>query len=241
MTSGNSNAPPKTILFDFDGTLVNTTPLILRSYQATWEVSFGFTFDDEVYIETFGTHLRASIGALIDLGVRTGQHAPPPNREEALDNLIDRYRQFNLAWHDEMIEPFAGIDSMLGLLRDRVEQIGIVSSKMRAGVERGLRRFELGGYFDLIVGAEDVTHHKPDPEPINLAVGLLEARRESTLYIGDSTHDMRAGRAAGVRTVAVTWGPFRRRDLEATQPDYLVDSPHEIGAILDPAATPGIG
>lgn len=77
MTSGNSNAPPKTILFDFDGTLVNTTPLILRSYQATWEVSFGFTFDDEVYIETFGTHLRASIGALIDLGVRTGQHAPP--------------------------------------------------------------------------------------------------------------------------------------------------------------------
>lgn len=233
MTSGNSNTPPETILFDFDGTLVNTTPLILKSYQATWEVSFGFTFDDAAYIETFGTHLRASIGALIDLGVRTGRHAAPSNREETLDNLIYRYREFNLAWHDEMIEPFIGIDSLLDLLRKRVERIGIVSSKMRAGVERGLRRFDLGGYFDLIVGAEDVTRHKPDPEPINLAVGMLDARRESTLYIGDSTHDMCAGRAAGVRTVAVTWGPFPRHDLEQTQPDYLVDSPGEIGAILD--------
>jgi len=232
VTSGNSNDQPESILFDFDGTLVNTTPLILRSYQATWEASFGFTFDDAVYIETFGTHLRASLEKLLDLGVSTGRHAPPSNREEAVDNLIRRYRDFNLTWHDEMIEPFPGIAPSLSLLRQSVSRLGIVSSKMRAGVERGLRLFDLDGYFDLIVGAEDVNRHKPDPEPINLALVRLGAQPGRTLYVGDSTHDMRAGRAAGVRTVAVTWGPFPRHELEATQPDYLVDSPGEIVSIL---------
>lgn len=233
MTSENSIPSPETILFDFDGTLVNTTPLILRSYQATWETCFGFTFADDVYIDTFGTHLRSSLGTLIDLGASTGRHAPPLDREEAIDSLIAQYREFNLAWHDELIEPFPGIDLLLGLIRQRGRQMGIVSSKMRAGVERGLRRFDLGGYFDLIVAAEDVTRHKPDPAPIILAVGRLEAQAATTLYVGDSTHDMHAGRAAGVLTAAAAWGPFPRQALEATRPDYLVDSPAEVGSLLE--------
>lgn len=232
MTSGNSNTLPSTVLFDFDGTLVNTTPLILRSFRATWEKTFGFSFEEDAYIETFGMHLRASLKSLVNRGVETGRHAPPTDQEAALDNLISVYREFNLAWHDEMIAPFPEIDPLLQLLKDGEMRLGIVSSKLRVGVERGLRIFNLDKYFETIVGAEDVSRHKPDPEPIVLAIKRLGVRRENTIFVGDSTHDMMAGRAAKVRTVAATWGPFPRRDLEMTKPNFIVNSPLEIGTVL---------
>ncbi len=232
MTRENSSADARTILFDFDGTLVNTTPLILRSYQATWETHFGFSFDDRTYIRTFGTHLHSSLAHLIDLGVEHGHHAPPPDRAQCVSELLATYRHFNLGWHDEMVEPFPEVESMLARVRQRGMKTGIVSSKMQAGVERGLRLFDLGRYFDLIIAAEDVTRHKPDPEPIRLALDRLGAAPVEALYLGDSTHDMVAGRAAGVRTAAAAWGPFPRVELEATAPDFILDAPGELPGIL---------
>lgn len=232
VTRKNCRDGAQTILFDFDGTLVNTTPLILRSYQATWETHFGFSFDDRTYIGTFGTHLHSSLSQLVDLGVAHGRHSPPADREKFIGELLTTYRHFNLGWHDEMVEPFPEVDSMLRQIRERGRRTGIVSSKMHAGVERGLRLFDLGRYFDLIVAAEHVTRHKPDPEPIRLALERLATPAGEAIYLGDSTHDMIAGRAAGVRTAAAAWGPFERAELEATAPDFILDAPGALPGII---------
>ena len=103
---------------------------------------------------------------------------------------------------------------------------------MRAGVERGLRLFDLGGYFTEIIAAEDVTRHKPDPAPICLALERLGAAAERTLYLGDSIHDIRAGQAAAVRTAAAAWGPFSRRLLADSAPDFILDTPGEMRTIV---------
>ncbi|MFM8392583.1 MAG: HAD-IA family hydrolase [Acidobacteriota bacterium] len=233
MTRENSIQRLETILFDFDGTLVNTTPLILRSFRETWQAHRGFNFSDEIYISTFGTHLQSAIGNLIDLGVETGRHAALPDRETEIGEMLKTYRKINLSWHDSMVEPFPGVDQMLEHLRQRRVRLGIVSSKMRAGVERGLGLFNLGGYFEQIIAAEDVSRHKPDPEPICLALTRLGAPAEKTLYLGDSTHDIHAGQAAAVRTAAAAWGPFPRHVLADTAPDYILDSPGDVRTIID--------
>ena len=232
MTRENSIHRLETILFDFDGTLVNTTPLILRSFRETWQAHLGFNFADEVYISTFGTHLQSALDQLIDLGIETGHHQAPADRQATIGEMLRTYRRINLSWHDSMVEPFPGIDQMLDHLRQRRIPMGIVSSKMRAGVERGLRLFDLGGYFTEIIAAEDVTRHKPDPAPICLALERLGAAAERTLYLGDSIHDIRAGQAAAVRTAAAAWGPFSRRLLADSAPDFILDTPEEMRTIV---------
>lgn len=233
VTRENSIQRPETILFDFDGTLVNTTPLILRSFHETWQTHLGFSFADEIYIETFGTHLLNALGELLDLGVKTGRHPAVSDREQVISEMLNTYRRINLYWHDSMVEPFPGIDQMLELLRARGLRMGIVSSKMRAGVEKGLHLFSLGGYFEDIIAAEDVSRHKPDPEPICLAMERLGVTTAKTLYLGDSVHDIHAGRAALVKTAAAAWGPFPRQALAESGPDFILDSPEDLERIID--------
>jgi len=220
------------ILFDFDGTLVNTTPLILRSFHATWAELFGFSFPDDVYIRTFGMLIHTAFRDLIELSVAEGKMEMPSDVEAECRRILPVYRAFNLGWHDEMIERFDGIEPLLEELKDSEHRLGVVSSKIRSGVERGLNLFSMAGYFDCLIGAEDVTNHKPHPEPLLKAAATMNDSPERTLYVGDSIHDVAAGRAAGMTTVAVSWGPFPRPDLESTRPDYLIDKPVELLRIL---------
>jgi pyrophosphatase PpaX len=103
-----------------------------------------------------------------------------------------------------------------------------VTSKNRQGTQRGLRAAGLAGVIDVLVCTEDVTHHKPHREPVDRAVSLLSADREVTLFVGDSLHDLQAGRAAEVRTGAALWGPFVRADLERGEPSHWLASPRDV-------------
>jgi len=223
---------PRVILFDFDGTLVNTTPLILRSFRATWEKVFGFAMDDACYIQTFGTLLHSAMKGLTEQCVAEGRICAVEDVTAKADELLRTYREFNWAWHDELIEPFAAITETLEELQSRGFQLGIVSSKLRFGVERGLKRFEMMEYFEVLITADDVTHHKPHPEPLLRALERFDAVPHEALYVGDSIHDMRSGRAAGVRTAAVLWGPFGRSHLEGARPDYWLEKPEELLALV---------
>lgn len=229
----------RVILFDFDGTLVNTTPLILRSFRATWEQVFGFALEDTAYIQTFGTLLRTALCRLTEKCVTDGRiHVPngapeqlPDFVEAKAEELLTTYRQFNLQWHDEMCQPFAGVSELLRELRARDYRLGVVSSKLRAGVERGLRLFALEEFFAVLIGAEDVTNHKPHPEPLLSALAQLDALPAQALYVGDSTHDIIAARQAQVAVAAACWGPFPRQELEQLQPDYLLETPGDLLSI----------
>ena len=216
------------ILFDFDGTLVNTTPLILHSFRATWQRHFGFTLEDSAYINTFGTLLHTALQQLTQRSIDDGRVAPVDDLSALADELLRSYREFNWARHDEMVEPFAGIQEMLVELKARGCRLGIVSSKIRAGVERGLELFALREYFDDIIAADDVTRHKPHPEPLWRALERFAATPDEALYVGDSIHDIAAGRAASIATAAAAWGPFPRAELMAQQPDYVLELPVDL-------------
>jgi pyrophosphatase PpaX len=216
------------ILFDFDGTLVNTTPLILRSFHATWRQSFGFVLDDAEYIKTFGMLLPTALRQLIEEAVAAERIGMPADVAAKAEELLLTYRAFNLQWHDEMIEPIEGVAETLVELKSRGFDLGVVSSKIRPGVERGLNLFEMAAFFDVVIGAEDVTHHKPHPEPLLRAIEKFDTTPERTIYVGDSIHDIAAGRAAGVKTAAAAWGPFPRVELERLRPDHLLDHPGEL-------------
>jgi pyrophosphatase PpaX len=109
---------------------------------------------------------------------------------------------------------------------------GLVTSKNRAGAVRGLTLVQLETMMDVLVCADEVENPKPHPEPVEKAVRLLDADPRATVYVGDSVHDMLAGRAARVRTAAALWGPFGRSHLEGAQPDYWLERPLELLALV---------
>ncbi|MGH7534234.1 MAG: HAD-IA family hydrolase, partial [Gemmatimonadales bacterium] len=105
---------------------------------------------------------------------------------------------------------------------------GLVTSKNRLGALRGLTLVGLEAMMDVLVCADEVSNAKPHPEPVEKAVRLLGADPVTTVYVGDSVHDMHSGRAAGVCTAAVLWGPFGRSHLEDASPDYWLETPEDL-------------
>jgi pyrophosphatase PpaX len=146
--------------------------------------------------------------------------------------MVGTYRAFQHEHHDRMVTAYVGVRDMLAMLRGRGYVLGVVTSKARNGARRELAQFGLTDLLDVAVFLEDTERHKPEPDP------LLEAARRGgfepgrALYVGDSIHDIAAGRAAGMKTAGALWGPFDRRDLEAAGPDVLVEAPQDLLGLL---------
>jgi pyrophosphatase PpaX len=122
--------------------------------------------------------------------------------------------------------------AMIERIKATGHRVGLVTSKNHAGALRGLNLVGLGNVMEVIVGADDVTNPKPHREPIDRALMLLGMLPDGCLYVGDSQHDIHAGRAAGTWTAGVTWGPFDRAHLEMAAPDYICDTPGELLALI---------
>lgn len=198
------------VLFDLDGTLADTVPLILECYRHTMKVHRGTALPDDRWLATIGTPLRDQLAAF----------ATGPDEVAA---MADTYVTRQLELHDDMARPFPGAVELLSELRGRGVRTAVVTSKRRGMATRTLERCGLGEAYDVLVGADDVARAKPDPEPVRTALTLLGLdgpARDRALFVGDSPFDMRAGRGAGTRTAAALWGPFSRTVLEAESPDY---------------------
>lgn len=208
-----------TVLFDLDGTLIDSVELILSSYRHTLTVHRGTSPPDEVWLAGLGTPLWVQFRQFTD-------------DDAELDAMIATYRAHNTAHHDAMVRPYPGVREAVDALRARA-RLGIVTSKSRSGALRGLRLTGMEGWFSVVVGADDVTRHKPDPEPVRYALDRLGADAGTAVFVGDSPHDLAAGRAAGVRTAAVTWGPFAEGILRAHDPDYWITSPAGLSDLAD--------
>jgi pyrophosphatase PpaX len=150
-----------------------------------------------------------------------------------LEALIATYREYNLANHDRMVRVFPGVVEAVKELRERGIPMGLVTSKARQGALRGLRLVGLDTAMDVLVCADEVTNAKPHPEPVATAVRLLGSEPSSTVYVGDSIHDLHSGRGAGVHTAAVLWGPFTRGQLEAGEPDFWLEHPSELVRLVE--------
>ena len=187
------------LLFDLDGTLIDTEELILASARHATTVVLGAALPDEV--------LRHNIG--VPLRVQMHEYAPGH-----VDELLAAYREHNDRVHDDLIREYPGTEEALEALRAAGYAMGIVTSKSRPVAQRGLDFFHLGCFFEFVVGYEDTTIHKPEAEPVIEGARHLGLLVGECMYVGDSPHDMAAGKAAGAVTVAALWGPFPERVLE---------------------------
>ncbi len=201
---------PPTILFDLDGTLLDSIELILASARYAFEKRQRTPPPDDEW--------RAGVG--IPLFNMFRRYA---SDEADVAAFIATYREYQLAHHDRLIRCYDGVVETVVALRDRGHTLGIVTSKSEALAMRGLAYVGLARYMDTVVGCDSSTRHKPDPEPVHLALHRLDCRPEHAIFVGDSIHDIAAGNAAGVRTVAATWGAGRREELEPAGPTFLLD------------------
>ena len=204
-----------TVLFDLDGTLIDSLRLILDSYHHTLAQHGLPARTDEEWLRGVGTPLTVQ---LAEWGDEPG----------ALEAMIATYREYNIRHHDRMVTLYPGVVDAVREIKAAGLQTGLVTSKNRNGALRGLRLVGLEALMDVLVCADEVTNPKPHPEPVEMAVSLLGADPATTVYVGDSLHDMHSGRAAGVRTAAALWGPFGRAHLESAHPDYWLETPGDL-------------
>jgi pyrophosphatase PpaX len=198
-----------TVLFDLDGTLIDSVRLILDSFHHTL-ATFGLPArTDDEWMDGIGTPLSAQLAEHARDGV-------------TVTAMIEVYRAYNLAHHDRQIRVFPGAREAVEALAGAGVRLGLVTSKNRPGAHRGLRLAGLEAHIQVLVCAEDVTRAKPDREPVDRALALLGAAPDDALFVGDSVHDLRSGQAAGVRTAAAVWGRCHRQQLELAGPDHLL-------------------
>jgi pyrophosphatase PpaX len=207
-----------TVLFDLDGTLIDSGEIILSSFRHATNTVLGREIPDEV--------LAAAVG---------GSNIYDQMRafdEERVDELVRVYREHNEPLHDDLVA-FEGIERVLDRFKTEGRQLGIVTAKRRKTVDLAFAILPLERYFDTVVTSEQTEHHKPHPEPVLTALERLASKPEQAAFVGDSPFDMGAGRAAGVFTVAVSWGkihPVER--LRETGADAVVHSPEELIDVL---------
>ena len=219
----------KAILFDLDGTLIDTTELILYCFNHAWVTICGRTHPPEAFIATMGIPLKNAMHKLL----KATDGLQPEQIGELrtagfTESLVQEYRACNAANHDRLARPFPGMETVVDKLRDRGYSVGVVTSKSREFAQRGLRLCTLWEFIDVFISMDDTSIHKPRPEPLLLALDKLQVHPRQAVYVGDSRHDMQAGRAAGMRTVAALWGPLPRSELELESPDVLASRPEEL-------------
>jgi pyrophosphatase PpaX len=206
------------VLFDLDGTVIDSAAIILASMRHAAEQVLGSAPPD--------AELMAAVGGP---GLEAQMRALAPDR---VDELVRVYRAHNEPLHDEL-SCCAGIDEVLVRLKEEGHTLGIVTAKRRATADLAFARVPLGHLFETVVGGDETARHKPDPDPLLLAAERLGVDPADCAYVGDSPFDIRAAHAAGMHAVAVTWGRIHDRGkLEREHPNAIVDAPEELLGVV---------
>jgi len=202
------------VLFDLDGTVVDSGAIILASMRHATREVLGREYGDEELMQAVGgPGLEAQMAALA------------PDR---VDELVSAYRAHNEPLHDEL-EACQGMLDVLERLHDEGRRLGIVTAKRRSTVELAFARVPVEHLFETVVGGDETERHKPDPRPLLLAAERMHVAPAEAAYVGDSPFDIRAAKAAGMHAIGVTWGRIHdRARLEAEVPDAVVDSAEEL-------------
>jgi pyrophosphatase PpaX len=211
---------PLALLFDLDGTLADSIALLLAAFHHTFATHRPeLVPSDEAWIAGIGTPLITQMRHFV------------PTEEEA-QQMILTYREFQRTHHDEMLREFEGVGDTLALLKSQGHPTALVTSKSNDLAHRALTWLHLTDHIDVVVGMDSTERHKPDPEPVLHALATLGATPDGALFLGDSPHDIEAGNAAGVTSVAALWGPFSRTVLERASPTYFLEHIRELPALV---------
>lgn len=214
-----SRHEPLALLFDLDGTLADSIALLLASFHHTFHAHGKPVPPDEAWTAGIGTPLITQMRHFV------------PDEKEA-QQMILTYREYQRTHHDEMLREFEGVGDTLALLKAAGHPTALVTSKSNDLAHRALTWLHLTDHIDVVVGMDSTERHKPDPEPVLHALAILGATPSNAVFLGDSPHDIEAGNAAGVTSVAALWGPFSRRVLERASPAYLLEHIRELPALI---------
>jgi len=206
------------VIFDLDGTLIDTQELILASFRVATAEVLGQSVPDDEVVRYIGIPLIDQARIL----------AP-----EHIDELMERYRRHNLALHDELIRYFEGTREMLEGLAQRGKLLAVVTSKRNRPAREGLDSFGLRPFFTIILGMEDTVKHKPDPEPLLEAARRLKVDPTHCVYVGDSIYDMQSARSAGMGAIAALWGMHSAEQLRDAGAQYEASNPAEVCPLID--------
>lgn len=185
------NKAVKAVLFDLDGTIVDTNELIIQSFLHALQGLVPDNFGREEIIPHMGKTLTDQLKMF--------------SGSEDVAELMAAYRSFNLRNHDEMAALFPGVAEVVPVLKENGIKLGVVTTKMRLSTERALRLFGLYGLMDAIVTLDDVDHAKPHPEPVRKAIEAVGTDPAQTLMVGDSSVDIESAIRAGAVPVGVAW------------------------------------
>lgn len=209
-----------TILFDFDGTVMDTNHVIINSWQHTFRTLEGREEAVEKIIATFGEPLDITMKKLFP-GVPT-------------DEGVAIYRSYHRDNFGRLINVFPGMRELIQELKRRGFKLAVVTSRLKNTTLEGLEKYRLAQYFDVIVTADDTDRHKPDPEPVNIALRKLGSAPERSLMLGDTMFDILCARNAGVRSVLVNWAIAVTEEQKngPDRPDYVIETAEELLDIL---------
>jgi len=200
------------VLFDLDGTVVDTIPLILASYEHALASVLGEPLDEPRARRWIGRSLVETLGN---------------EYPDDADALVDAYLEFNQASMRALLRRVGGMDEALGALRAAGVQTGVATSKRRSSAHDTLELAGLAEAFEVVVTAEDTPTHKPDPAPLLLAAQRVGGTGP-VVYVGDAVVDIEAAHAAGFAAIAVTWGAGDLDDLRQAYPAAIVQTPAEL-------------
>jgi pyrophosphatase PpaX len=213
------------VLFDLDGTLIDTIELILSSARHAFEGWPRAVPTDEEWVRGIGTPLVQQLRGFAA-------------NDAELALLLDRYRRYQHEHHDRLTRCYDDVPEVVAALAARGHPLAVVTSKASPIARQSLSFVGLDRYFPVVVGYDETTRHKPDPEPVLVALSRLGIHAGQAVFVGDSPHDIHSGNAAGVTTVAALWGPFDHETLARARPNHFIGCLADLPGVLDQAFGP---
>jgi pyrophosphatase PpaX len=200
---------PPALLFDLDGTQIDSIELILSSARSAFEGFQGRAPTDDEWRALIGRPLTDSFREFVP-------------HEPEIERLVARYREHQLLHHDRLVRAYDGVVTVIEQFAREGYPMALVTSKADWLARRALVHVGLDEAIPVVVGCDSTSRHKPHPEPVHHALGLLRAEANGAIFVGDSPHDVEAGQGAGVYTIGVTWGAFSVEEMTRSGADLVI-------------------
>ena len=205
------------VIFDLDGTVINTDSLIFETFRYVFDKYLpGHELTREELHSFLGPSLRTSFSRYFERGI--------------VEECVRDYRRYNHEIHEKYVTIYPGVEKTLARLKEKGYPLAIVTTKFRESAYLGLDLFGLSQYFDIVIGSDQVSKPKPDPEGINYVLDKLE--RSKGIYVGDNDTDILAAKNAKIVSVGVKWSPKGYVHIEQAGADYLIDSFDQIESVI---------
>jgi pyrophosphatase PpaX len=210
-----------TILFDYDGTLMDTNSIIIESWQHTFKEMKVRELPFEEIKKTLGEPLSLTMGKLF--------------AATDIAKATEIYKDFHRDAFMTDVQVFDGMGELVVTLKEKGYKLGIVTSRKAWTTTRGLEKFGLDKYFDVVITAQDTDKHKPDPEPVFMALEKLDSKAEESIIIGDTKFDVLCAKNAGIKSVLVDWTIALSEEERTGEyaPDYIIYKANELPKLLE--------